>query len=275
MQKIKGTIKNYNWGTTDYLAELLGLENKGETLGEYWMGQDAQGNRTRFLFKVLSINKPLSIQCHPSDEQAEKGFEEKNPNYSSPFGKPEIICALTPLVARCGIKDGVSKEEVIDILENHQNDLDKYLDKIMNKITLQPGEAVFIEAGVLHQYISGNGVELMNWSDNVIRGGMTSKYVDIEELKKIGRFENSKPCFVSAKQECDGRIFYNAPCDKFELRKAETGEYKIKENMDTLAIVIEGSAKIGEQTVKRGECIFIEKDSEYDLKVDGCVFFAR
>lgn len=275
MQIIKGLVKNYDWGTTDYLPRLFKEPQTGKPFAEYWMGADPNGERTRFLFKILSIAKPLSIQCHPSDAQAEKGFKEGNPNYSSPYGKPEIICALTPLTARCGIKKGVSKEQVLDVLENHQADLEDYLDEIMNKVTLKPGEVMFIDAGVLHQYVSGNGVELMNWSDNVIRGGMTSKPVDIEELKKIGILEASEPYFVPAVAEKDGRTLYDAPCDKFQLRHIGGGYFSLTEQRDTIAVVIEGSATINESIkLEEGQCIFISAKTSYSIKSSGSVFFA-
>lgn len=275
MQKITGIVKNYDWGTTDFFPQFLGIEKTGEPLGEYWMGEDPNGNRTRFLFKILSIAKPLSIQCHPDDEQAQNGFNAGNINYSSPFGKPEIICALSPLTARCGIKKGVTEEEVLDILANHQHDLDSYLDKIMNKVTLEPGEAIYVKPGVLHQYISGNGVELMNWSDNVIRGGMTSKYVDLDELKKIGDFDSSEPLYVKTVKEEDGRILYDTPCDKFLLRRLDGGLFSITEEMDSLAIVTEGSVVINDcETYTKGQCFFIPAKISYSVKSEGTVFFA-
>lgn len=275
MNLISGQIKNYDWGTTDFLPELLNIKKTGEPFAEYWMGEDGNGNRTRFLFKVLSIAKPLSIQCHPTDEQAKEGFESHNPNYSSPYGKPEVICALTPLTARCGIKAGVSKEQVLDILENHQADLDQYLDKIMNKVTLQPGQCIYIKPGTLHQYVSGNGVELMNWSDNVIRGGMTSKHVDIEELKKIGSLEDSMPCFVNPVVQDDGRVLYDAPCDKFELRNVRGGFFCSTEKKDTIAIVLDGEITINDSLkFTKGQSIFIPAKTSYSLKSNGSVFFA-
>ncbi|GHV81742.1 mannose-6-phosphate isomerase [Spirochaetia bacterium] len=63
----------------------------------------------------------------------------------------------------------------------------------LNLLRLAPGEAVYLPAGVLHAYIDGFGVELMANSDNVLRGGLTSKHVDIEELTRILKFVPFRP----------------------------------------------------------------------------------
>jgi mannose-6-phosphate isomerase len=63
----------------------------------------------------------------------------------------------------------------------------------LNLLRLTPGEAVYLPAGVLHVYIEGFGVELMANSDNVLRGGLTSKHVDIEELTRILKFVPFRP----------------------------------------------------------------------------------
>ena len=53
---------------------------------------------------------------------------------------------------------------------------------LMNRVVLQPGDAIFLDAGNLHAYLHGAGIEIMANSDNVLRGGLTSKHVDVDEL---------------------------------------------------------------------------------------------
>ena len=60
---------------------------------------------------------------------------------------------------------------------------------LLNHVRLQPGEAVFMPAGNLHAYLSGAGVEIMAASDNVLRGGLTPKHVDLAELARVLRYE--------------------------------------------------------------------------------------
>lgn len=61
---------------------------------------------------------------------------------------------------------------------------------LLNLVSLQPGEAMYLPAGVLHAYLEGVGVELMANSNNVLRGGLTSKHVDVDELLKHVSFES-------------------------------------------------------------------------------------
>jgi mannose-6-phosphate isomerase len=56
---------------------------------------------------------------------------------------------------------------------------------LLNRVTLRPGEAIHLTAGNLHAYLSGAGIELMGASDNVVRGGLTEKHVDVDELLRI------------------------------------------------------------------------------------------
>lgn len=64
---------------------------------------------------------------------------------------------------------------------------------LLHRVTLEPGEAVFLGAGNLHAYLSGVGVEIMANSDNVIRCGLTPKHVDVEELLNVVSFEPFEP----------------------------------------------------------------------------------
>ena len=60
---------------------------------------------------------------------------------------------------------------------------------LLNHVRLAPGEAIWMPAGNLHAYLRGAGVEIMAASDNVLRGGLTPKRVDVDELLRVLRFE--------------------------------------------------------------------------------------
>jgi mannose-6-phosphate isomerase len=89
----------------------------------------------------------------------------------------------------------------------------------LNLVDLAPGEAIYLPAGVLHAYIEGFGVELMANSDNVLRGGLTTKHVDGEELAKILEFRPFRPVIVkpphpaAALGEGPGLPLYTYPAD--------------------------------------------------------------
>jgi len=130
----------------------------------------------------------------------------------------------------------------------------------LNVFRLEPGEAVFLKAGVLHAYIHGFGVELMANSDNVLRGGLTSKHIDIPELMKVLDFNPLKPQII--KPEANFSCFtYPAPCEEFSLTVMRgTGGVM---NMPlafaqsaSIGIVTEGEVSVSGTVLKQGESVF-------------------
>jgi len=134
----------------------------------------------------------------------------------------------------------------------------------LNVFRLEPGAAVFLEAGVLHAYIHGFGVELMANSDNVLRGGLTKKYIDMPELMKILDFKPYKPRLITPNAEC---FSYPAPCEEFSLGIIRSCGAVGMEKMPfahedpSLCVVTEGELIIAnsdrETVVKQGESLFI------------------
>ncbi len=90
---------------------------------------------------------------------------------------------------------------------------------LLNTIRLHPGKALYLNAGVLHSYLEGAGIEIMANSDNVLRGGLTAKHVDRTELLKILSF-SGKPVSVLHGQSADGIEFvYRTPAEEFRLSR--------------------------------------------------------
>jgi mannose-6-phosphate isomerase len=88
---------------------------------------------------------------------------------------------------------------------------------LLNAVTLQPGDAMFIPAGGVHAYLHGTAVEIMASSDNVLRAGLTPKHVDVDELLRNVDYIAAPPIRI-APQDFHGatKVFY-APVDDFEL----------------------------------------------------------
>lgn len=92
---------------------------------------------------------------------------------------------------------------------------------LLNVVTLAPGESLFIQPGVLHSYLDGSGVEIMSSSDNVVRGGLTPKHVDEEELRKLVARDPIEPQVISPEIESPGIVHYALPnneVDEFSVR---------------------------------------------------------
>ena len=94
----------------------------------------------------------------------------------------------------------------------------------LNLIQLAPGEALFLEAGELHAYLEGVGVELMANSDNVLRGGLTSKHLDVDELLRVLTFTEGEPqlCRGDSIGLCERA--YEAAVREFRLSVITLGE---------------------------------------------------
>jgi mannose-6-phosphate isomerase len=90
---------------------------------------------------------------------------------------------------------------------------------LLNHVLLQPGEALYLGAGVPHAYLDGLGVEIMANSDNVLRCGLTPKHIDVPELLRIVRFEAGDPGVLRPEAAPDGEELYPAPIDEFRLSR--------------------------------------------------------
>jgi mannose-6-phosphate isomerase len=91
---------------------------------------------------------------------------------------------------------------------------------LMNLVALAPGEGTFLGAGLLHAYLEGTAVEVMANSDNVIRGGLTPKHVDVPELLRVVTFEPAVPARLSSHDAGPDVRRYQAPVPEFALARA-------------------------------------------------------
>ena len=118
----------------------------------------------------------------------------------------------------------------------------------LNVLELQPGQAMFLPPGELHAYIEGTGIELMANSDNVLRGGLTSKHMDIPELIHVLTFSEGPPELIKPRQGGKTEIVYPTPIKDFGLAKITTTHDTPYENSRQksieLLICLEGSGKV-------------------------------
>ena len=123
----------------------------------------------------------------------------------------------------------------------------------------------------------GNGVELMSASDNVLRGGLTKKRIDLDELKRIMEFNALDVKKVEGIKDSLGRIQMRTPTPSFTLARLDTGRYGISHETG-IVIVTDGSAELEEKghamVLKKGEAAFIPYSSDVVLTVKGTAFEA-
>ncbi len=87
----------------------------------------------------------------------------------------------------------------------------------LNLVRLEPGQALFLGAGILHSYLGGLGMELMGNSDNVVRCALTGKHVDPDELARLVRFETEAPEVLAPEEGDNGERIYETPAEEFAL----------------------------------------------------------
>ena len=155
---------------------------------------------------------------------------------------------------------------------------------MMNHVVLQAGEGLYLPAGNIHAYLYGLGVEIMAASDNVLRGGLTPKHVDVEELQTVVHFASSTADIVEPKPILTGLTRYEADCPDFALYRVDvTGstvlaDLKISSHSILLCTggEISVSDSLGEHVVvRRGEAALITADAKFvSLAGNGNAFLA-
>ena len=111
-------------------------------------------------------------------------------------------------------------ETVVALQEQYPRDVGILVALLLNKLSLQPGEAIYLDAGQLHAYVRGLGVEVMANSDNVLRGGLTSKYIDVPELMRVLDSEPLKDPLT--RRDDQGK--FPTPARDFTLENPPVGE---------------------------------------------------
>ncbi len=399
--RIGNTPRDYAWGSTTAIAGLLGTEPSGRPEAELWLGahpgspsviadpaqtggaadlaawtaadpQTALGSpdaHLPYLLKVLAAAGPLSLQAHPSSEQAAAGFARESAagipidsperNYKDPFHKPELIYALSDTFdALCGFRDversaalfsalaetaddgeraviasfadtlageptgvlrratewllggdpavgelvgavvatalsvepdpagddlAVAADTVRMLAEAFPGDPGIVLALLLNRATLRPGEVLYLPAGNIHAYLRGLGIELMAASDNVLRGGLTPKRIDVPELVSILDFRPIVATPMAAEHPAPGVDVFRPDVPDFALDHitvgAGTPSTRIPLPGAAIAICTAGSVELaGEHdglTLERGQSVFVTPDEEFvSVSGDGTVFVA-
>ncbi len=103
----------------------------------------------------------------------------------------------------------------------HPHDIGVVTSLLLNLVVLKPGQAIYMPAGNLHAYLNGVGVEVMASSDNVLRGGLTPKHVDVPELLGVLRFDDQKIELVAPRRANDGEEVFETPASEFRLSRIE------------------------------------------------------
>jgi len=384
---LRGAVRTYAWGSRTAIAEFTGRPTPTpHPEAELWFGAhpgdpawleteagerslldalaadpegqlgaavcERFGDTLPFLVKVLAADEPLSLQAHPSAQQAAEGFEREERlgipitsptrNYRDRCHKPELLVALNQFEALAGFREPARTVELmkalavsdldpfVDLLSGQpeadglralfttwitapQPDLDVLVPAViegaihyirsgatefaaemkdilelgerypgdagvlaallLNRISLRAGEAIFLPAGNLHTYLRGMGVEVMANSDNVLRGGLTPKHVDVPELLRVLDFRPAAEASLRAGTWREGpELIYGTPATEFAVSCLRIEGEHVGHEIDTVVrhegpqiLLCTGGAmlvhaKSSSLTVDRGRAAWVSAD---------------
>lgn len=152
---------------------------------------------------------------------------------------------------------------------------------MLNEVSLEPGEAIYLPAGNIHAYLSGLGIEVMAASDNVLRYGLTSKHVDVDEVLKVADFSELSEPKVKANKLAEGLVEYPVECSEFRIYKAEVSGKNLLADLDlpSSAIVVCTAGEVAVSTslderevLSKSEAVFASGAKKLSLSGSGTVF---
>lgn len=165
---------------------------------------------------------------------------------------------------------------VLELGERYPGDAGVLAALLLNRVSLAPGEAIFLPAGNLHTYLHGVGLEVMANSDNVLRGGLTPKHVDVPELLRVLDFTPTTEAALRAATHVDGpEVAYQTPAEEFAVslltldgaylgHEVDAPSQHCDGNGPQILLCTEGSvtvhAKTRTLTLHRGEAAWVPCD---------------
>ena len=389
VMELSCSVQPYAWGKLGRASKVAALAGKacqdfavdeGTTYAELWMGthpngpskltdtgellsdyiakspealgakiREKFGDQLPYLFKVLSVNKALSIQAHPNKTHAEQLHAERPNIYKDPNHKPEIAIALTDFEGLCGFRplseiqdflkkipelkaavgdtsDALISAEESDYQAQLKNcfeglmlcdkeKLEKQLQELssrlssatdetsslfnrlygqypgdvgcfviyfLNHLSLSPGQSMFLGPNVPHAYLSGDCVECMANSDNVVRAGLTPKLIDVPTLVSMLDYTCS-PAEARKFSPLDGATDtcqeFDPPVPDFSVARfavpGGANNYSLpRRESASIILVVEGGGKYlaSHQVTNKGGLTVVEPFATADISAGSVLF---
>jgi mannose-6-phosphate isomerase len=147
---------------------------------------------------------------------------------------------------------------------------------LLELVHLEPGEAIYLGAGNLHAYLEGTGVEIMASSDNVLRGGLTKKHVDVAELLRVLDFGAGPAQVLRPRAIDEHESGWDTPAREFRLSRLQVrGSVTRMVTGPEILLTTEGSVQAGSMSLPKGASAFVPASTgEYELTGNGIVFRA-
>lgn len=185
-------------------------------------------------------------------------------------GVDELVSALV-LAAR--LVEGPRYTLVGELAAAYPGDPGIAISLMLNLAELSPGEVLFLPAGNIHAYIEGLGIELMAASDNVLRGGLTPKHVDVAELLSVLDFTPLPVPYLRAISDGPTADVFRPNVRDFELVHV-TGDVSLPLAADAIVLCTAGAFDLNGQRVARGESFFVTGEPTLAVVGSGELFVA-
>ncbi|MFE2039068.1 mannose-6-phosphate isomerase, class I [Streptomyces scopuliridis] len=191
---------------------------------------------------------------------------------------PDEMAATVTEAAAAADRLGGDFAPYVSIAHHYPGDPGVIAAMLLNYVQLQPGEALFLGAGVPHAYLNGLGVEIMANSDNVLRCGLTPKHVDVPELLRIVRFEATEPGVLRPEASPTGEELYETPIDEFRLSRyalAPGAEPRdVTAATPQILLCTAGTPQANDIELAPGGSVFVAAGEKAELSGTGTVFRA-
>lgn len=220
----------------------------------------------RFTAAGLGDLAPLDALRRTGDEEA--ALHAFLRDYLA-LGEEDVRGALHRLEAGRPEEAGPSAERewIGRLAEDYPGDRGVMAPLFLHLFRLEPGEAIYTGAGILHAYLEGVGVEVMAASDNVLRGALTAKHVDPDELLSVVRYAPQPPRPAASRRDGKERIF-RTPATEFRLSEIRLGEEESWQIDGVLQILlaVEGD---GKAAVKGRDPLPLARGDSYYVRPGG------
>jgi mannose-6-phosphate isomerase len=177
---------------------------------------------------------------------------------------------LDAVVTACGARPDVPEyRTAIELHERFPGDRGVLASLLLNRVTLAPGEALFLPAGTLHAYLSGVGVEIASSSGNVVRCGLTAKPVDVRGLLSVVDFSTGPVPVLRGRPGAAGELVYPALAAEFRLSRIDMrsgGERVLHHAGPQVLLVVDGEVTAvdgtgSSQRLRRGQSLWVPADA--------------
>ena len=201
-----------------------------------------------------------------SDEEIKPAFEWL---ISRGDGVEQLIATLAEVAA---LVDGEHYTLIGELAREYPGDPGIAISLMLNLATLSPGEVLYLPAGNIHAYISGLGIELMAASDNVLRGGLTPKHVDVPELLRVLDFTPVAVPFL-APLDLDGILDFRPDVSDFQLLVV-TSPGTVALPGEAILLCTAGSFTVNGHDVVRGAAFYVSGEPSLAIAGAGELFVA-